>query len=206
MKGISVRSRPTPVAPRGQAEPGLCRGCHVAEQGDLLAVRGARGRGGARRSAVRPRRAGPGTPLAMAAHGCAAEPGDGGQFLRRGVDDEAAVHRVQDGRVPGGRRRAPPGSAPASMGMPSPRAMIAAWELAPPETDTAPASPASAKRIRSAGSTSRRTRMKLPAGRRRGAAAGQVGEHGAGDLAHVVGAGGQVRVGQCGDRRGLRGG
>ena len=40
----------------------------------------------------------------------------------------------------------------------------------------------------------------------RGIAVGQVGEDSAGDLAYVVGAGGQVRVGQCGDRRGLRGG
>ena len=57
-----------------------------------------------------------------------------------------------------------PGSAPASMGTPSPRAMIAACEVAPPETDTTPTSPASANLIRSAGSTSCRTRMKLVAG------------------------------------------
>ena len=55
------------------------------------------------------------------------------------------------------------GSTPASIGRPRPRAMIATWELAPPATDTAPASPASANRIRSTGSTSRRTRMNRPA-------------------------------------------
>ena len=43
--------------------------------------------------------------------------------------------------------------------------MIAACELAPPATETAPTSPASASSIRSAGLTSRRTRMKSPAGR-----------------------------------------
>ena len=43
--------------------------------------------------------------------------------------------------------------------------MIAACELPPPATETAPARPASASSIRSAGLTSRRTRMKSPAGR-----------------------------------------
>ena len=63
----------------GQAEPGLGGGRHVAEQGDLLAIGGARRTGWAGRGArsgdaigghgpVRPRR------------GCG--PGDGGQFLR----------------------------------------------------------------------------------------------------------------------------
>src|ERR1700744_6339150 len=76
------------------------------------------------------------------------------------------------------------GSAPASMGRPRPRAMIAAWELAPPETETTPASPASASRMRSAGSASRPIRMKSPSGG--GAAAAAVG--GADPPAHGFGA------------------
>ncbi len=81
--------------------------------------------------------------------------------------------------------------------------MIAACELAPPPTETAPASPASASRMRSAGSTSRRTRMNVAAGGGAALGATQVVGHGLGHLADVARALGQVRVGQRGQQRGL---
>ena len=92
------------------------------------------------------------------------------------------------------------------MGMPSPRAMIAACELALPDTDTAPNQPGFGEADQVGRVHLAADEDKVPGRRRGGAAAGQAGEHGVGDLPHVVRAGGQVRVGQRGDRRGLDGG
>ena len=81
--------------------------------------------------------------------------------------------------------------------------MIAAWELAPPPTDTAPASPAVGQldqvgRVDLAADQDERSR----GGRGRGVPA-QVIDHGRGHLADVARPLGQVGVGQGGEHGGL---
>ena len=159
--GISVRSRPTPAAPA--ARPRRVSVLDATLHSRVISWP----------SAVRTSPAGSDAALRPAGRAALA------RLLPPAAPDLAPGSWARS-RGAGSTTRRPPtpsrmagcpagaastaGSAPASMGTPSPRAMIAACELAPPVTDTAPASPVSASRIRSAGSTSRRTRMKSPGG------------------------------------------